>query len=229
MRRNNPATEVFSGPSRDGWSECPSPVAPSRSRLGPVVSSWLAVITLACPPALPNPSHASTPENTHEASSHLYHALDDTGTLHTYQHDPVGSITAVQRTQLDPAVHILGALSKTAGVSATVTLQGRGFGAIHNAADIPFTCVSPQVVSTTNRTLVVQVPRAATTGSITVTVAGKSTTSLDPLTALAPRSVAAIARKCAPIGGLVSLSATAVLRLAPQAPAREWCSLSSRG
>jgi YD repeat-containing protein len=154
------------------------------------------------------PAALTTHDYSYNAPTRLHRALDTDGTLLTYQYDLLGNITEIDRSRVDPTFHILGFLPESAGVSSTVTLQGRGFGATPNAVDVQFNGVSAQVVSAKDGFLLVQVPPGATTGSITVTVAGNTTTSLDPFTVVAPPTVTAVTPKFVPVGGAVSLAVT---------------------
>ncbi len=109
----------------------------------------------------------------------LTRVVDPSGNIATYHYDSVGNLLSITRSTL-PANNGLAILSFTpqsGPVGTTVTIQGQGFSTTPSANTVQFDGTPATVSTATASTLTVTVPSGATTGPISVTVAGTTVTS----------------------------------------------------
>jgi YD repeat-containing protein len=108
----------------------------------------------------------------------LTRVVDSTGIVVEYVYDPVGNILQVKRTAGTPgALSIFSFAPSQGGPLTTVTIRGQGFSATSSANSVLFNGVPATVLSANGTTLVATVPAGATTGLISVTVAGATANS----------------------------------------------------
>jgi YD repeat-containing protein len=114
----------------------------------------------------------------YDSLGQLTRVVDSTGVVVEYVYDPVGNILQVKRTAGAPgALSIFSFTPSQGGPLTTVTIRGQGFSTTSSANSVLFNSVQATVLSANSTTLVVTVPVSATTGPISVTVAGTTTTS----------------------------------------------------
>jgi YD repeat-containing protein len=106
----------------------------------------------------------------------LVKVIDSTGTVIEYVYDPVGNLLEIKRSTLTGlALHSF--TPQQGAVGTKVTLQGQGFSAVPAENTVQFHGTTAPVSAATPTSLTVTVPPVATTGPITVTVAGATATS----------------------------------------------------
>ena len=135
----------------------------------------------------------------YDETSQLVKVVDSTGVVIDYLYDAVGNMLEIRRTILtNPGgLQILSFAPQQGGPLSTVTIQGQGFSPTAANNTVRFNGVTASVLSASATVLVVQVPVAATTGPISVTVNGGTATSTSSFTALPSPFVTSIAPKAA--------------------------------
>ncbi len=124
----------------------------------------------------------------------LTKVVDSAGNVIEYVYDPVGNLLEIRRSTIQPnAPAILNLSPQQGAINATVTIQGQGFSATPAANEVKFNGTNASVITATTTALVVTVPAGATTGPISVTVAGNTATSTTPFTVLATPAILSIA------------------------------------
>lgn len=126
-----------------------------------------------------------------DASGRLTRVVDSTGTAIDYIYDSNGNLLEIRRTSAN-SIALFGFVPQQGPVSATVTIQGQGFSAIPAANDVRFNGTAATVLSASTSSLIVTVPAGATTGPVTVTVAGQTATSSQPFTVVASPVVSSV-------------------------------------
>ncbi|MDE2462841.1 MAG: Ig-like domain-containing protein, partial [Alphaproteobacteria bacterium] len=109
----------------------------------------------------------------------LTKVIDSSGNEIDYIYDQVGNLVQIKRGTA-PASNTLAILNFTpqsGGAGTTVTIQGQGFDPTAANDAVKFNGVPATLLSATTSTLVVTVPAAATTGLISLTVAGTTVNS----------------------------------------------------
>src|ERR1039458_1326296 len=127
----------------------------------------------------------------------LVKVIDSAGNEIDYVYDAVGNQTEIKRGAA-PAAGTLAILSFTPQLGpagAMVTIQGQGFSVTPSSNTVKFNGVAATVVSATTSTLVVTVPPTATTGPISVTLAGTTATSIGNFTFIPVPSVLSVSPK----------------------------------
>ena len=119
----------------------------------------------------------------------LSKVIDPAGNVAEYVYDAVGNILEIRRSTLT-GLALLNFTPPRGPVGTRVTIQGQGFSAVPAENQVGFHGALAPVLSATNTQLVVTVPPGATTGPITVTVAGNTATSARNFTV--PPSITAI-------------------------------------
>lgn len=156
------------------------------------------------------PSSALAQERTHayDVNGRLSQSADDTGTVVRHTYDSVGNITRIERSAVDPDLHILSFTPQAAGPGRTVTLQGSGFEPVSadNAVAFDGTAATVLAASADGRQLVVTVPSGATTGPISLQVPAGTVQSLDDFTVLDAPVIDAIAPAVVVAGTLFDLT-----------------------
>ena len=109
--------------------------------------------------------------------------VDPTGNVAEYVYDAVGNILEIRRSTLT-GLALLNFAPTRGPVGTRVTIQGQEFSAVPAENQVGFQGALAPVLSATNTQLVVTVPPGATTGPITVTVAGGTATSARHFTML---------------------------------------------
>ena len=94
-----------------------------------------------------------------------------------YSYDAAGNVVTIQR--LNPApITLTGFVPATGPMGAVIAITGTGFSATPANNAVAFNGVAAVVVSASPTTLTVAVPAGATTGKVTVTVAGNTAASM---------------------------------------------------
>ncbi len=116
----------------------------------------------------------------------LTKVIDSTGTVIEYVYDPVGNILQIKRSTVAPGtLAIFSFTPQSGGPTQTVTIQGQAFDSTSANDTVQFNGTTGTVLSASSTTLTVGVPAAATTGPISVTVAGRTATSTTNFTVIA--------------------------------------------
>jgi hypothetical protein len=120
--------------------------------------------------------------------------VDSTRVVIQYVYDPVGNILQINRSTLASpgALTIFGFTPQQAGPLTTITIQGQGFSTILSANTVRFNGLAAAVLSATATQLIVVVPQGATTGLISVVVAGITATSSLPFSVVPTITVTGI-------------------------------------
>src|SRR5579859_6375077 len=106
--------------------------------------------------------------------SRLVKVVDQSGNVATYTYDAVGNILSIARSTL-PANNGLAILSfapQSGFVGQSVTIEGQGFSTTQGGNAVRFNGAPVTVSAASATSLTVTVPQGATTGPISVTVAG---------------------------------------------------------
>lgn len=153
---------------------------------------WLCHVLLAL--ALSTPVLAQQPptiQYVYDDLGRLVKVIDATGNVAEYVYDAVGNILEIRRSTIT-GVAIFDFAPLSGPVGTQVTLQGQGFSAVPAENTVAFDGTMTPALSATSISLVVTVPSGATTGPITVTVAGDTAVSdrdftvLPGVTAISP-------------------------------------------
>jgi YD repeat-containing protein len=115
----------------------------------------------------------------YDDAGRLTTVVDPSGNIATYHYDAVGNLISITRSAL-PGSNGLAILSFTpqqGPAGQTVTIQGQGFSTTASSDAVQFNSVAATVAAATTTTLTVTVPAGATTGPISVTVGGVTSTS----------------------------------------------------
>jgi YD repeat-containing protein len=166
----------------------------ARHGLGPVrgfcIGVFLALAMVA--PICAQISQASF-QYFYDDLGQLSKVIDSSGNELDYQYDAVGNILSITRGTAPGALAILNFTPQQGGPGATVTIQGQGFSVTANANTVKFSGTPAAVTSATATSLVVTLPGAATTGPISVTVAGQTATSTNSFTVLPLPTITSVA------------------------------------
>src|SRR6185437_13593520 len=101
------------------------------------------------------------------------------GASAVYQYDSAGNITSILNLAAGQLAYV-GSNTSSGGAGAQITIYGSGFSTGCGADAVTIGGVPATVVSCTANQLVVQVPSGATTGQISVTVAGQAVSGTQP-------------------------------------------------
>ncbi|MBX3237062.1 MAG: IPT/TIG domain-containing protein [Nitrospiraceae bacterium] len=186
---------------------------------------------MGCPPSLhllatyclalflPIAALADTAEYFYDELSRLIGVADGNGVTAVYNYDAVGNLTSIDRfTPPGSGIGIYLAAPGSGPATTQVTIEGYGFDPTPANNTVQFNGTAATVNSASANTLVVSVPTAATTGSITVTNANGTATSpqsftvpaLPTVTSVDPVTVPPGAASGVQITGTNLLNATAV-------------------
>lgn len=127
----------------------------------------------------------------------LVKVIDSTGTVVEYVYDPVGNILQIKRSTVGSGLAIFAFTPQRGNTGQTVTIQGQGFSATPGANAVQFNGTTAQVISATANTIVAAVPPGATSGPISITVAGQIATSSNSFTVIPVPVIASLSRKSA--------------------------------
>lgn len=131
----------------------------------------------------------------------LTKVIDSTGTVIEYVYDPVGNILQIKRSSIAPGtLAIFNFTPQRGGPGQTVTIQGQAFDPAPANDTVQFNGTAATVLSASPTTLTVIVPGQATTGPISVTVAGQTATSTVNFTVLPIPVITSLSRKSALLG-----------------------------
>lgn len=135
----------------------------------------LILSSLLLPPAIAAPVLF---QYIYDKSGQLIKSIDSTGIVIEHIYDKVGNRAEVRRYTVE-GLAIFGFSPKRGPIGQPVILQGQNFSA--NASDnlVMFNGVQADVVSATDIQLEVQVPSTATTGLISINVAGNTASTTD--------------------------------------------------
>jgi YD repeat-containing protein len=130
----------------------------------------------------------------YDAAGRLTSVVDTSGNAAVYNYDAVGNLHSITRSALPGSngLAILNFTPQQGPVGATVTIQGQGFSATPSADLVEFDGTPATVTAATATALTVTVPSGATTGPISVTVAGVTVTSSSNFKVVAPTLVSII-------------------------------------
>jgi YD repeat-containing protein len=130
----------------------------------------------------------------------LVKVVDSTGVVIQYVYDSVGNILQIQRSTVNlNQLTIFNVTPLQVAIDGTVTIQGQGFNPNASMDRVAFNGVQALVISATATTLVVTAPPGAASGTITVTVNGKTAASpssetilpLPVITSVGPKAILA--------------------------------------
>lgn len=127
----------------------------------------------------------------YDNSGRLTRVIDSSGNTLDYVYDANGNLLEIRRTSIN-GIAIFGFVPQQGSVGSTITIQGQGFSTTLAANDVRFNGTAATVLSASTSSLVVTVPAGATTGPVTVTVAGQTATSSQPFTVVASPVVSSI-------------------------------------
>ena len=114
----------------------------------------------------------------YDDAGRLIQVIDQNGSVATYSYDAVGNLLSITRSsQSGSGLAVLNFNPQSGPVGQTVTIQGQGFSTTPSADAVQFNGTAASVTAATATTLTVSVPSGATTGVISVTVGGQTTTS----------------------------------------------------
>lgn len=131
----------------------------------------------------------------------LTKVVDSTGTVIEYVYDPVGNILQIKRSSIAPGtLAIFNFTPQRGGPGQTVIIQGQAFDPTLSKNIVQFNGTAATVLSASPTTLTVTVPTQATTGPISVTVAGQTATSTINFTVLPVPVITSLSRKSALLG-----------------------------
>lgn len=175
--------------------------ASARTKERACLSAWLRRALVASILLLfafiPQVGRAQTPitfQYFYDNLGQLTRVVDSTGVVVEYVYDPAGNVLQVKRTAGAPgALSIFSFTPSQGGPLTTVTIRGQGFSATSSANSVLFNGVPATVSSANSTTLVVTVPVSATTGLISVTVAGTTATSSDSFVVTAEPVITSVA------------------------------------
>lgn len=131
------------------------------------------------------------------------------GNVVEYTYDPVGNITQVKR--LGASGFAITSLDPTSGpVGTVVTIYGTGFSATPANNAVAFNGTAATVTASASGSISTTVPTGATTGKVTVTVAGQTATSAQDFTVVVPGAptITSFTPGSGTSGSTVSLSGT---------------------
>jgi YD repeat-containing protein len=114
----------------------------------------------------------------------LVGVIDSSGDAATYAYDGVGNILSIGRYSSAQA-SIISFTPASAGIGATITINGTGFSATASQDSVSFNGTSATITSAAPTQIVTTVPAGATTGPITVTSPAGSAVSSSNFTVLA--------------------------------------------
>jgi YD repeat-containing protein len=146
-----------------------------------------AFLLLSMVTALPVVAQNNVIQYFYDDLGQLIRAVDQSGNVATYTYDSRGNLLSIARSTLPPnnGLAILNFTPQTGAVGQSVTIQGQGFSTTASSNAVKFNGVAGTVTTATANSLTVTVPSAATTGLISITVSGQSTSSSTPFTVTA--------------------------------------------
>jgi YD repeat-containing protein len=135
----------------------------------------------------------------YDDSGRIIKVIDSSGNEIDYTYDAVGNIIQITRGSAPSAgtLAILSFTPQSGGVGQSVTILGQGFSATAASNTVKFNGAAATVVFATTTTLVVTVPATATTGPISVTVAGNTVKTTTNFTLIASPGVQTISPNAA--------------------------------
>lgn len=145
-----------------------------------------------------DPEPAGSVLYAYDAAGRLIQVTDPSGDAAIYHYDPVGNITAIERTGAS-VVSISGFTPLKGPAGATVTISGTGFSTT-SANTVTFGSGQVSVTAATPNQLTVSVPANATTGQIGVSNTTGSDTSDDTFAVIAAPAAPTISGFSPPIG-----------------------------
>ncbi len=133
----------------------------------------------------------------YDDAGRLIKVIDSSGNELDYKYDPAGNLIQITRGTAPgvSALAILNFTPQTGGAGTVVTIQGQNFSATPSSNTVTFNGAAATVLTATATTLTVTVPGAATTGPISLTVAGTTVQSANPFTFIAGPSVLSVSPK----------------------------------
>jgi YD repeat-containing protein len=139
----------------------------------------------------------------------LIGVADSTGVTAVYTYDAVGNLSSIQRfTPPGSGIGIYMTAPGSGSATTQVTIQGYGFDPTPANNTVQFNGTAATVTSATANTLLVTVPSAATTGSVTVTNTNGTATSPVSFTVPALPTVASVDPATVPPGAASGVQIT---------------------
>ena len=155
-------------------------------------------------------THAQT-SYVHDANGRVVAVTQSNGTTTQYSYDALGHVGPVT-SPLSVGQLAIFAFMPTHGVaSAEVTLEGQGFSSIAASDSVSFNGTAATLLSASATQLAVSVSNGATTGPITVTVAGQTATSATPFVmddTGAPPTMTQVSPLVVAVGSTVTVTGT---------------------
>ncbi len=112
----------------------------------------------------------------YDSLGRLIAVIDPATDTAVYSYDAVGNLTGITR-QISSTLAILQFTPASGPVGTTVTIYGTGFSATPSSNTVKFNGTTATVLTASTTVLTANVPSGATTGPISVTVAGNTATS----------------------------------------------------
>src|SRR5262245_3191495 len=131
----------------------------------------------------PGRLHAQVIQYVYDDLGRLIKVIDQNGNVAEYVYDAVGNILEIRRSTI-AGLAILSFTPSQGPVGTRVTISGQGFSPTPSANAVQFNGVAATVTAATATSLVVTAPQGATTGPLSVTVAGNTATSASNFTVL---------------------------------------------
>jgi len=176
---------------------------PLQKRVPAWTYTWISLFLL-CAGAV----HAQT-TYVHDANGRVVAVTQSDGTTQQYTYDTLGHVAQVS-TALAAGQLAIFAFTPVHGVSGTqVAIEGQGFSSSASSDAVSFNGTAATVVSSSATQLVADVPSGATSGPISVTVAGQTVTSASSFVvddASVPPSITQVTPTVVQSGGTVTVT-----------------------
>lgn len=186
----------------------------ARERLG----SWLRLFLVAASLLLLAPIASSDVRYIYDVAGRLVQVVAPDGSSARYHYDAAGNIAGIDRFSSNELA--LTTFSPAMGsVGAQIKLHGSGFSATPASNTVTFNGSAATVISATSNELIVTLPLGATTGPITLAVAGDTVTSSDAFVVTEGPFISAFAPAAVNPGGNVTVSGSALEPVAQETQA----------
>lgn len=147
----------------------------------------LVVLLVAVFLCVPMALHGDQAQYFYDELGRLVGVVDSQGNAAVYVYDEVGNLLRIDRfTSGTTGIGIFLVAPNSARVRTNVAIQGFGFTSPTSSNQVAFHGTTATVVSATATSIVATVPTGATTGSVTVSNANGTATSLQAFTVLVP-------------------------------------------
>jgi YD repeat-containing protein len=153
----------------------------SRSRCRPVVEVVSVLMLLAALFSQPTQVSAADISYVYDNLGRLIAVIDPATDTAVYSYDAVGNLTGITR-QASATLAIFQFTPDTGAIGTTVTIYGTGFNATPASNTVKFNGTTATVATASTTVLTTTVPEGATMGTISVTVASVTATSVASFT-----------------------------------------------